>query len=216
MGYLALPAAFHLEGYFRVYAIAGDFVVLDRGGEFLHENGADIAQGFRRFAHHVLGRFLPTARRFRHYLDNFDDLGHDVDLLPLDIAPRAIGGLIHRSCRPKSPNERNDQANYSAGEDHGDDAEFPAEHRDQGGDAERDGKPVEADLGMNDVEGEPDGEVEHDADDGGGHGGEGHGDSFVATELLDVRAAEKDPKETGSEGDPGGDERAEGRGPEGR
>ena len=113
-------------------------------------------------------------------------------------------------------NEGIDQAEGAAGEDDGDNAELPAKHRDQGCETEHDGEPVELALRINDVEREPDGEVQDDADDGSGHGGEGHADSSVAAELLDVRSAEEDPEKTGGERDPGGDKSAEGRGHDGR
>src|ERR1700682_2292997 len=43
-------------------------------------------------------------------------------------------------------NERIDKAKGAAGDDDGDDAELPAEHRDQGGEAERDREPGEGGL----------------------------------------------------------------------
>src|SRR6266571_1252008 len=71
-------SALHLERDLRIHAIAGHLVVFNRGGEFLDVNRANIAQRFGCFADNVLRRFLPAARRFRHYFNDFYNFGHEL------------------------------------------------------------------------------------------------------------------------------------------
>src|SRR5207248_6001470 len=46
-------------------------------------NGANIAQCLGGLHDYILGRFLPTFRRFRKYLDHFYDFWHELDFLSL-------------------------------------------------------------------------------------------------------------------------------------
>jgi hypothetical protein len=54
----------HLERDFRVHAIAGDVLIVDRRGEFFNVYRADASQRLRRFLDDVLSRVLPTLGRF--------------------------------------------------------------------------------------------------------------------------------------------------------
>src|SRR5207302_9391473 len=79
----SLATSLHLEGHFRINAVACDFFPIHACAEFLYINGANIAQCLGGFRNHILRCFFPTFRRFRKYLDHFYDFWHELDFLSL-------------------------------------------------------------------------------------------------------------------------------------
>jgi hypothetical protein len=66
---LFVSLTLHLEGNLRVYAIAGDLVIVDRHGEFFDVYRADVPQRLCRFLDNILRRVLPTLRRSKQFVE---------------------------------------------------------------------------------------------------------------------------------------------------
>src|SRR5207249_4670664 len=79
----SLTAPLHFECHLRVNAVGRNFSPIHAGAEFLHVNGANVAQCLGSFRDHILRRVLPAFRRFRKHLDYFDDLWHQFGFLSL-------------------------------------------------------------------------------------------------------------------------------------
>src|SRR5438105_15929334 len=94
----------HLEGHLRINAVRGKFFPIHGGAEFLHVNGANVAQCLGGFLDYILRCFLPASRRFRKYLNYFYDLWHELDSLPLPF--RAASGIW--------PQDRREEASGSS------------------------------------------------------------------------------------------------------
>src|SRR5205085_5596248 len=90
----------HLEGHLRVNAVRGKFFPIHGGAEFLHVNGANVAQCLGGFLDYILRCFLPASRRFRKYLNYFYDLWHELDSLPLPF--RAASGIWPQDWREEA------------------------------------------------------------------------------------------------------------------
>src|SRR6266478_1788070 len=111
---------------------------------------------------------------------------------------RAIG--VNRPYLNKFVN----QAEQSAGEHDRDDVDPVTKHCDKSRCAERDRKPVDnSGARKENVEPKPNSEVQDHANDRSSYGREGAGEFLVSPQLLNVRAADKDPKKTRSERCPG-------------
>jgi hypothetical protein len=96
------------------------------------------------------------------------------------------------------------QTHKTGSKNNGDDVPLPSDHADKGGQTDDDRKPIDnVRRGKDDMEPEPDGQVQNYAHDGTGNRGQSGSQSFVTAQFFDVRATQEDPKETRHKRSPG-------------